>query len=563
MNNMGSVRLSKKTYLIAAGTVLGIVLIAWVFLIVGIFKKDKKPQKNASADHGIVKYDLPEIPDGYELVFRKTGFYKMSDNGTKTYMQKWTYDDAGNCLSETEFEEDGKTVKSAVESKYDEENREIKRTEYDGDRNVTRQILRKYDSDGRLAESVDSAYAYYESDDSLKNLYTITEENVYHYDSKGKKIRQETRVNYCSDYDAAGSYAFTSEWDENGKPLTEGIKDSYGIGVIYKIYRYEYDAYGNLREKAWRWGDSEGEEYIVSERDYYVNENGTQRLIQHIEYSNDTSEPPAGGFGNAKVYDYEGNKQLVRYTKYADGIPVEETKYVNDSKGNVLHAVTYQYRNDVDRKDITIKETINTYDTAGKLLTSVTTEDGKIIEEIATGDGEKKTTTYKYNEYGKKYRDSVVTESGNSVKRLDYDENGKITQDRTTEYDSDGNITKILKYSNGVFEAWHEYQDYVQVESERGETTSKPRKMITRNEDGTVQSTLERQYNEKEKSFIGRIEYKADGTRDESEVGYYCEFDEYGNIAREICYNIPSEGLTTVYVYEYRPFAVKKNSSGK
>ena len=562
MNNRGSVRLSKKTYLITAGTVLGIVLIAWVILIVGIFKKDKKPQKNASTEPGIVKYDLPEIPDGYELVFRKTGFYKMSDNGTKTYMQKWTYDDAGNCLSETDFEKDGKTVVFAVESEYDEENREIKRTEYDGDRNVTRQIFRKYDSDGRLAESVDSTYEYSEYEESEGPHYTSTEETVFYYDEKGKKIKQETKVNR-SVFGEEESYAFISEWDENGKPLTEGIKGAYGIGIVYKVYRYEYDAYGNLREKAWRWGNSKSEEYIVSERDYYANENGTQRLIQHIEYSNDTTEPPAGGFGNAKVYDYEGNKQLVRYTEYTDGIPVEETKYVNDSKGNVLHAVTYQYQIDGDRKNITVRETVNTYDTAGKLLTSVTTEDGKVIEEIATGDGEKKTITYKYNEYGKKFRDSVVTTNGNSVKRLDYDENGKITQDRTTEYDSDGNIIKILKYSKGVFEAWYEYQDYVQVESESGKTTSKPRKIITRNEDGTVQSTLEQQYYEKEKKLIGRIEYKADGTRNESEVGYYCEFDEYGNIAREICYNIPSAGVTTLCVYEYQPFAVKKNSSGE
>ena len=189
MDNRGSVHLSKKAYLIIAGTVLGIILIAWVLLITGIFKKDKKPQKNVFPETKTVRYDLPEIPDGYELVFRETGYYRLYENGKKTYLKKMTYDDAGNCLTETEFEEDGKTVKSFIESEYDEENREIKRTEYNENRNITLQVSRKYDSDGRMTESVENIRRYYNDGDLINSR---TEQNLYRYDGRGQKRKQET-----------------------------------------------------------------------------------------------------------------------------------------------------------------------------------------------------------------------------------------------------------------------------------------------------------------------------------------------------------------------------------
>ena len=274
MDNRGSVHLSKKAFLIIVGTVLGIILIAWVLLITGIFKKDKKPHKNVLPETKTVRYDLPEIPDGYELVFRETGYYRLYENGKKTYLKKMTYDDAGNCLTETEFEEDGKTVKSFIESEYDEENREIKRTEYNENRNITLQVSRKYDSDGRMTESVENIRRYYDDGDLINSR---TEQNLYRYDGRGQKRKQETTVT-GSIYSNMEQYSFVSEWDEEGRPLTEGIKE----GEEYILYRYQYDAFGNMVVKEYRTAAFDEAEYYVLEKAEYSADG--KRMIRLVEY---------------------------------------------------------------------------------------------------------------------------------------------------------------------------------------------------------------------------------------------------------------------------------------
>ena len=53
-------KLGKKSRYILFGSIAGVIVIACVLILGGIFhKKDKGP-----------KYDIPEVPDGYVLVFR-------------------------------------------------------------------------------------------------------------------------------------------------------------------------------------------------------------------------------------------------------------------------------------------------------------------------------------------------------------------------------------------------------------------------------------------------------------------------------------------------------------
>ena len=538
MDNRGSVHLSKKAFLIIVGTVLGIILIAWVLLITGIFKKDKKPQKNVFPETKTVRYDLPEIPDGYELVFRETGYYRLYENGKKTYLKKMTYDDAGNCLTETEFEEDGKTVKSFIESEYDEENREIKRTEYNENRNITLQVSRKYDSDGRMTESVENIRRYYDDGDLINSR---TEQNLYRYDGRGQKRKQETTVT-GSIYSNMEQYSFVSEWDEEGRPLTEGIKE----GEEYILYRYQYDAFGNMVVKEYRTAAFDEAEYYVLEKAEYSADG--KRMIRLVEYYDPELYPEDW---QRCLFDENGN--LVRMTEYKDGEKTEETEYLYDSEGRVLSAVTDSGESKL--------EIVYTYDTAGNLLKSVTTEDGKVIMETVVTNGEEHTKGYEYTENGERYIYQETIESKSIHREIYYDENGGVSADRTVEYDGDENVTKILRYKDGNFDCWYEYSDYKPVEALSGKTLYKPQKTIIRNEDGTVQYTVEQQYYEKGKAFISRIVYKADGTRDEGETGYYSDLDEYDNLIRETCYNYDGKGTVSVYEHEYQPFAVKKNQN--
>ncbi len=76
MNNSGKLRLSKKTFIILVSSVLLVALIGWVVLLSGLLKKDKKP-KDGTVTPKEPKYELPEVPEGYVLVFRQTESMKF------------------------------------------------------------------------------------------------------------------------------------------------------------------------------------------------------------------------------------------------------------------------------------------------------------------------------------------------------------------------------------------------------------------------------------------------------------------------------------------------------
>jgi hypothetical protein len=76
----------QKGFVILLGSVVGVALIVWVVLVFGIFRKDKeeKPKKEEKSRDWITSdgkrtYDLPEVPDGYKLVFRETAMYYVME----------------------------------------------------------------------------------------------------------------------------------------------------------------------------------------------------------------------------------------------------------------------------------------------------------------------------------------------------------------------------------------------------------------------------------------------------------------------------------------------------
>ena len=82
MNNSGKLRLSKKTFIILVSSVLLVALIGWVVLLSGLLKNDKKP-KDGTVTPKEPKYELPEVPEGYVLVFRQTESYDVSEKGSQ------------------------------------------------------------------------------------------------------------------------------------------------------------------------------------------------------------------------------------------------------------------------------------------------------------------------------------------------------------------------------------------------------------------------------------------------------------------------------------------------
>ena len=254
-DNRGTVSLSKRGWIILFGSVLAVALAAWIILVAGIFRNKNRNDKDK-------KYDIPEIPEGYALVFREKKHYSISKNGKRRLKYDCEYDELGMLITKTYYSE-GAEISQRVQYTYDDHGNVIRQTMYDCDRNIiVSDIENKYDSEGRLMErcSGNKIQTFNENGDPLTEYSidgngvshiveerTYTEDGrllaatgseyttVYFYDNSGKKERIEQRV--------YGSLYFEEIF------LTEYTSESYRLpddGVRYLCARNEYDKNGNV-----------------------------------------------------------------------------------------------------------------------------------------------------------------------------------------------------------------------------------------------------------------------------------------------------------------------------
>ena len=181
-------KLGKKSRYILFGSIAGVIVIACVLILGGIFhKKDKGP-----------KYDIPEVPDGYVLVFRLVSEYDVYD-GQKTPITLCEYDDHGNLLLEkVKYRNSGYADFDRItEYTLNESGRPVRiKTSYaSGD---VRTEEREYDPDGRQMKAEISEAG-------------TTETHRYQYDERGILILEE---HFGENGRLSESIAFES--DENG-----------------------------------------------------------------------------------------------------------------------------------------------------------------------------------------------------------------------------------------------------------------------------------------------------------------------------------------------------------
>lgn len=181
-------KLDKKSRYILFGSIAGVIVIACVLILGGIFhKKNKGP-----------KYDIPEVPDGYVLVFRLVSEYDVYD-GQKTPITLCEYDDHGNLLLEkVKYRNSGYADFDRItEYTLNESGRPVRiKTSYaSGD---VRTEEREYDPDARQMKAEISEAG-------------TTETHRYQYDERGILILEE---HFGENGRLSESIAFES--DENG-----------------------------------------------------------------------------------------------------------------------------------------------------------------------------------------------------------------------------------------------------------------------------------------------------------------------------------------------------------
>ena len=562
MNNRGSVQLSKKTYLIIGGTMLGIILVAWVLLITGIFKKNKNPN---NVQVGV--YDIPKVPEGYQLVFQQTAEYTVTEDGKRVL--EWTaeYDQAGNKVKTVYYDEDGKVSETFLYT-YDEKGRVATSQRLDENQRETRSEYWEYDEDGRETVSGYKITKY----EGLGSVQTGTQKK--RYDSNGELSIEETEISvsggeYSSrritkrEYyqDADGKREVTTEinekddkveeyvtekvWDSAGRLTAEGVK--YEPSEKYtenEIYYYDYDENGNLVTERVQYGESE-KTVIIQENTY--SEQGI--LKEKVDFYHN------GDFRERSIYDEKG--RLIK-TVREDGKVTEEGILSEDGSWYELYWTQYTR----DGSELYLAERIE-YDESGRMksrekIKTSSSRDGVRVyvkEEYDTEGTVISTETWEHPKDSTAYRTERREygqggNSGNVVRGMIFQPDGTLDWDLHYEYDENGELVKLVQYHEDHFDSWVEYELL-----ERAEGKHPWIKMIYKNEDGSVWKYTERTLSQMGEGYHdSRISYNPDGTIMPDSESYSYEYDQYDNPIRRIEYPEGKPVVTEEYLY--KPFVV-------
>lgn len=397
-DNRGRITLRRKTFLIAGAVVLTLVLLAWVFLIVGVLKNGKKSDgkksskgkangKNVTAE----EYQIPEVPKGYVLVFRKTEHYSIGPNGERALKFSREYDENGLCTAEIRYSDDGPVRQ--------------------------RRNIYTYDEEGRTK----SCTKYYMVDEWKKSELT-----TYEYDDRGI-IRKES-TNY---YDYDDDMEYTVLYNENGD-MTERRNTVAGHDTF--LEKRIYDDNGRLTEIR-----------TNVDRTVYLYGKSGQKLKRTIyEISGGKiSEEVFLSETESKLfyYDDEGNRQLYKKREY-------------DEYGNIVHETAYNMDGSVMHEG---DDLVCEYDEKGNPTKYISVKNGVIV----TWDEWEQEYIGEY-EVGVKYTSKDENGKIQYVLEKKYDSDGHITEksicDRVgnanpviySEYDSYGNALRTIEITDGL-----------------------------------------------------------------------------------------------------------------
>ena len=422
--------LSKKGFVILFGSVLGVALIVWVVLIFGIFRKDKNEKKIPEwvTSGKAQTYELPAVPEGYELVFRLVAEYDVSESGKVVLREKYLYDADGNSTESVYYDEDGKYYYG---TKY-VTNSDGSKTEitYDEEKAVKEETVWKYDSNGNTTECITKSA---DNDGLLVFRSRVT----YEYDADGSIIRW---TSYLID----GTVYLDFTYDASGKPLME----RRGGIATYSTYNENGDLLLKTEVKLWDPDD----EVIVEENIY----GGDGLLLEHRK--NETIE--LYGYNNSgvlawkKTYDSKGTlKNLEEYDE--KGLLIKTTQKYDydaaewvivleyDDNGNEIKRTAYkggafQYCHEMEYDEVGAKfgryTRVVNKDVDGNVLSAIE------MKYVEVGDG-------------KLLRVKLMNYAGDST---------VVTSGEETELDEYGNEVRYKRYENGevVSQTVYEYKAF-------------------------------------------------------------------------------------------------------
>ena len=532
-NKKKSVHMTKKTFAILITSLVGIVLVGWGLLIFGIFGKGFSKSKFDNIVIG--KYDIPDVPEGYALVFRETATYKKREGESRKRTMSAQYDKNGRLLHKTEYSDKGKKTSETV-CNYTAKGSVMKETTYNEKGKADNILIEMYDAndkltsvrkfDGQSREVRTETYEYY--GDGTRSMEEIIERTYYNgevyvegvkssytYYHNGQKESALTTVNQDGTV-----FQMEAFWEEDGRPLQDYEKYYYS----YICYRYEYNEQGKLvkKEGKYKYANSPDEGYFLVEENVYAKDGRlTKKTLQSNNYI----------LGDHTIYYY-------------------------DKFGNVIRELDVIFEYEGNESEI-MRETITTYDENGTFQHSVTTEKGNLTEEItALPNGDREYKKYTFRENGSSYLSEervffIKDEKEQTRKIISYTENGEIDHEAQYEYDEEGNETKFVG-----LERIYEFEDYVEIGSSG---RKRPLKTIVKNMDGTIEKYQVKEYDADKGYFISDKVYNANGDGFDEYIQYVYEYDEYDNYIRYTYHEYLEEDeqpVLAVEEHQYTPFVI-------
>ncbi len=426
---------------------------------------------NASPDTSENEQDLPDTPDdeNIDVSIDNPTLNSGEDNkpdSDSTTAESGKMTDMYITYS-SEYDVNGDLVQFTV-YEYDENGNKLRQTTsgQDGDFNDT--CTYEYDSAGLVTKcSIRSGDEYIEiSYDELGNETSYRTYNtdgtirygkyILNFDAEYNSAGQEIKR---TSYESADSHSVaTTEYNSSG--LVTSYKQITSNGKLLHQVTYEYDEKGRRTRWAELFSENPEFDHDVTVK-YLDNDDGT--------YSATTTYTGTDKVIGFEVFDANGNTIQIHMYVEDELYNIHFTEY--NENGNITYWKT------LDANYELVSETTSEYSDNGELTHRYRTEfyeiDGKMTESTS-----ETTVTYSADPEADGYYKKELT-----VETLDgeyfgesascYDNAGNLIKSITIapttdieviyEYDSHGNLIKILHYSNGIL-VYSTVNEYIQIE---------------------------------------------------------------------------------------------------
>jgi len=397
---------------------------------------------------------LPLIQENYDAKGNLVTTLKFNEWNEEGKFFANVYDAKGNRTGKNYYTDSTcSTIKSYSELK---DGLWVSQTDYGADGNITNIVKREYYADGKLKKNTN----YQADGKTLKSIYEYKSDGTTLI--KYSNYKQNGSLNFINDYSASGAKLKTTYYADDGKTV-KSVYEYAADGKKYsKITYYESDGktersvitykYNNngsytVTTKYPQTGNFEIREYgandvLNSTTTTTYNENGGYTVvitdadgneISRVNYDKDGNEIDKSGTRSQAPYDSDDSSDLtVTTTKNSDGTTTETAK----TKNGTIVSVTTKDKDGLIEKIVNYKNG----EPASYIIFSHNKYNGYCCSQEYDAKTNEKIASYSYyDKYGTQIESYWTPEKNGSYDLIHYNKDGTIQYKETQEYNKQSN----------------------------------------------------------------------------------------------------------------------------